>query len=202
MRGSNMRGSNVLRSNINSMKKFLGAGLLIAVTSATQAAEYVIDETHSFVQFRTQHLGYSWLYGRFSVTGGSFIYDAAKPQANAISLTVDVASIDSNHELRDQHLREKYLLTEKQPLASFKSTAYQGDGNRGMLTGALTLNGVSKTVTIPVEKIGEGADPWGGYRAGFAGSLTIDAREYGYTYQLGEKSFAVELQLGIEGVRK
>lgn len=188
--------------NRQGVKQILGIGLLVATIGGVHAADYTIDETHSFIQFRTQHLGYSWLYGRFNITGGTFTYDAAKPQTNAIALTVDVASIDSNHELRDEHLRTKYLFTEKQPVANFKSTAYQGDGNKGSLTGLLTLNGVSKTVTIPVEKIGEGADPWGGYRAGFAGNLTIDARDYGYTYQLGDKSFVVELQIGIEGVRK
>lgn len=185
----------------HSAKNLLIAALVGVMTTASQAADYTIDEAHSFVQFRTQHLGYSWLYGRFNISGGTFTYDAAKPEMNAIALTVDVASIDSNHELRDEHLREKYLLTDKQPTASFKSSAYQGDASTGTVTGALTLNNVTRTVSIPVKKIGEGSDPWGGYRTGFEGSLTLDARDYGYTYQLGDKSFVVELQLGIEGVR-
>ncbi len=175
--------------------------VLLLPAAATQAADYNIDATHSFIQFRTQHLGYSWLYGRFNIDKGTFSYDAAKPQDSRINLAVDVTSLDSNHELRDEHLREKYLQVEKQPLATFSSTAYQGDAGSGTLTGTLKLNGVEKTVSIPVKKIGEGADPWGGYRAGFEGNLTIDARDYGYTYNLGEHSFVVELQLGIEGVR-
>jgi polyisoprenoid-binding protein YceI len=181
--------------------RILLATALLASASSVGAADYKIDDTHSFVQFRTQHLGYSWLYGRFSVSDGTFSYDAAKPEANKITLTVDVASIDSNHELRDEHLRNKYLFTDKQPKASFTSTAYQGNANSGTLTGELQLNGVKKSVTIPVKKVGEGYDPWGGYRVGFEGNLTIDARDYGYTYNLGENSFVVELQLGIEGVK-
>lgn len=182
-------------------KNILFTTLLLAAAGATQAADYRIDETHSFVQFRTKHLGYSWLYGRFNITGGTLNYDPAKPETSRIHVEVDVASIDSNHELRDEHLRDKYLLTDKQPKAAFTSTAYKGDANAGEITGELSLNGVKKTVTIPVKKIGEGADPWGGYRVGFEGLLTIDARDYGYTYQLGEQSFLVELQLGIEGVQ-
>lgn len=172
------------------------------MATSVLADDFRIDETHSFVQFRTQHLGTSWLYGRFDVQqGGTLHYDAAKPQDNRITLTVDVDSIDSNHELRDEHLRKKYLQTGKQPLATFTSTAYVGDANGGQITGQLVLNGVSKSVTFPVKKIGEGNDPWGGYRVGFEGTLTIDARDYGYTYQLGDKSFVIELQLGVEGVR-
>ena len=182
-------------------KMFFVSAALLASATSVGAADYKIDDTHSFVQFRTQHLGYSWLYGRFNVTGGTLSYDPAKPETNRIKVDVDVVSIDSNHELRDEHLRNKYLFTDKQPKASFTSTTYQGDANSGTLTGELQLNGVKKSVTMPVKKVGEGADPWGGYRVGFEGNLTIDARDYGYTYQLGDKSFAVELQLGIEGVQ-
>jgi polyisoprenoid-binding protein YceI len=177
------------------------AATALVVTPA-QADDFSIDTTHSFVQFRTQHLGYSWLYGRFNITGGEFQYDAAKPETNRVRVEVDTRSIDSNHDLRDEHLREKYLHTDKQPVALFTSTAYRGEADAGVLTGDLQLNGVKKSVDIPVKKIGEGTDPWGGYRVGFEGTLTIDARDYGYTYQLGDHSFKVELQLGIEGIRK
>ncbi|HSC76499.1 MAG TPA: YceI family protein [Pseudomonadales bacterium] len=181
--------------------RILLASVLAASAITAQASDYKVDDTHSFVQFRTQHLGYSWLYGRFNIIGGEFSYDPAKPDASRIKVDIDVASIDSNHELRDEHLRNKYLLTDKQPKASFTSTAYQGDANSGNITGELQLNGVKKTITIPVKKIGEGPDPWGGYRVGFEGNVTIDTRDYGYTYQLGDHSFVVELQLGIEGVQ-
>ncbi|MBP8030596.1 MAG: YceI family protein [Pseudomonadales bacterium] len=181
--------------------RVLLAAVLLASAVTAHAADYKIDDTHSFVQFRTKHLGYSWLYGRFNISGGHFSYDPAKPESSKITVDIDVASIDSNHELRDEHLRNKYLFTDKQPKASFTSTAYQGDANSGTLTGELQLNGVKKPVTIPVKKIGEGSDPWGGYRVGFEGNLTIDARDYGYTYQLGEQSFIIDLQLGIEGVQ-
>ena len=183
------------------VSKIILATALTACTFTAAAFDYKVDETHSFVQFRTKHLGYSWLYGRFSVSDGTFSYDPEKPEANRIKVDIDVVSIDSNHELRDEHLRDKYLLATKQPKASFTSTGYKGDANSGDITGDLVLNGVQKTVTIQVKKIGSGPDPWGGYRVGFEGSLTIDARDYGYTYQLGDHSFVVELQLGIEGVK-
>ena len=176
------------------------AVLLLGAWSA-QAEDYKIDETHSFIQFRTKHLGYSWLYGRFNVIGGTFTYDAAQPSSNRIAITVDTDSINTNHDLRDEHLQEKYLHTDKAPKATFTSTAYKGDANSGEVTGELTLNNTKKIVTIPVKKIGEGSDPWGGYRVGCEGTLTIDTRDYGYNYQLGDSSYIVDLQLGVEGVR-
>ena len=188
---------------INKQKLFaseITSVLLLGVLPA-HADDYKIDETHSFIQFRTKHLGYSWEYGRFNVIGGTFTYDASNPSKNRIDINVDVNSINTNHDLRDEHLQEKYLHTDKAPKASFKSTAYQGDANSGTVTGELTLNNTTKTVTIPIKKVGEGNDPWGGYRAGFEGTLTIDTRDYGYNYQLGDQSYVVELQLGVGGVR-
>jgi polyisoprenoid-binding protein YceI len=182
--------------------RILSGFTLLLAASLAQAADYKIDNTHSFVQFRTPHLGYSWLYGRFDVVGGEFVYDSDNPAKNRIHVTVNTASLDSNHQERDEHLHEKYLKTAAQPQAAFTSSAYEGDANGGSMTGELLLNGVKKQVVIPVKKMGEGADPWGGYRVGFEGALTIDTRDYGYTYQLGEHSYAVELQLGIEGVRQ
>jgi polyisoprenoid-binding protein YceI len=181
-------------------KSFFVVLLLLGALS-TQAADYKIDEAHSFVQFRTKHLGYSWLYGRFSVVGGTFTYDADQPVSNSVNIDVKVDSINTNNDLRDEHLEGKYLNADKNPTANFKSTAYKGDANSGELTGELTLNGTKKTVTVPIKKVGEGFDPWGGYRVGFEGTLTIDARDYGYTYQLGDQTYIVELQLGVEGVK-
>ncbi len=176
-------------------------GALLLGSLPAQADDYKIDEAHSFIQFRTKHIGFSWLYGRFNVIGGTFTYDPAQPSNNRLAITVDADSINTNNDLRDEHLQEKYLHTDKAPKASFTSTAYKGDANNGVVTGELTLNNTTKTVTIPVKKIGEGNDPWGGYRVGFEGALTIDTRDYGYNYQLGDQSYAVELQLGVEGVR-
>jgi polyisoprenoid-binding protein YceI len=77
-------------------------GLLLALTlgaasAPLAAAEYALDPTHSFVEFRVQHLGYSWLYGRFNSLEGTLQYDAGDPAASRVAVTIDTASIDSNH---------------------------------------------------------------------------------------------------------
>lgn len=168
-----------------------------------RAAEYDIDLAHSFIQFRIQHLGYSWLLGRFNDFGGTLSYDADNPAASAINVTIDTESIDTNHAKRDKHIRsEDFLDVEKFPMAAFKSTGYTGDGNKGTLTGELTLHGVTKTISFDVSKIGEGDDPWGGYRAGFEGSTELVRADYGVSYNLGPASEKMELELYVEGIRK
>ena len=119
-------------------------------------------------------------------------------------MTIETASIDSNHAERDKHLRdEEFLYVSKYPEAKFVSTSYEPQGaEAGTLTGNLTLRGVTKPVTIVVTKIGEGPDPWGGYRVGFTGKTRIALADFGITKFLGKKSTEVELILDIEGVRK
>ena len=184
------------------------AGLVLGVAlgsigTALPAADYAIDTAHSFVEFRIKHLGYSWLYGRFNRFSGHFSYDADNPQASAISVSIDTASVDTNHAERDKHLRgSDFLDVAKYPEATFESTKYSGDAQSGTLEGILTLHGVTKPISIHLEKLGEGNDPWGGYRAGFIGTTTLTRRDFGISYNLGPASETMELELGIEGIRK
>jgi polyisoprenoid-binding protein YceI len=167
------------------------------------AADFEIDPAHSFVEFRIQHLGYSWLYGRFNDLSGDFSYDAEQPEASEINLEIDTASVDTNHAERDKHLRgEDFLNVEKYPTATFKTTQYIGDAEGGTLEGVLTLHGVEKPISIDIKKMGEGPDPWGGYRAGFIGTTTLARKDFGIDYDLGPASETMELELGIEGIRK
>lgn len=179
-------------------------GLTLGSIAATSlAAEYVIDSAHSFVEFRIKHLGYSWLYGRFNTISGQFTYDADNPQASAIAVSIDPASVDTNHAERDKHLRgPDFLDVNTYPDAAFESTKYTGDAVRGTLEGMLTLHGVTQPISIRLEKLGEGNDPWGGYRAGFVGTTTLTRRDFGISYNLGPASESMELELGIEGIRK
>lgn len=174
-----------------------------SIAAASPAADYEIDSAHSFVEFRIKHLGYSWLYGRFNKFSGHFTYDPDNPQANAITVSIDPASVDTNHAERDKHLRgSDFLDVTKYPEATFESTTYTGDADSGTIEGMLTLHGVTKPISIRLEKLGEGNDPWGGYRAGFIGTTTLTRRDFGISYNLGPASESMELEIGIEGIRK
>ena len=169
-----------------------------------RAAEYVVDPDHSFIQFRTQHLGFSWLAGRFNRFYGSLTYDpAAGPAAQAIRVTIDAASLDTNHAERDKHLRGgDFFDVERFPTVTFVSTGFAGGAGGGTLTGDLTLLGVTRSIAFDVRLIGEGDDPWGGYRAGFEGTYVLKRRDFGMAYDLGPAAEDVEIHLMIEAIRR
>lgn len=184
------------------LARSLVAAILLS-GSAAQAAEFKIDPDHSFVRFKIQHLGYSWMWGGFNDVSGDFDYDPADPGDAGIDLTIQTASVDTNHAERDKHIRgSDFLDVEQYPTATFKSTKFTPNGTGGTLEGELTLHGVTRPIDIEVEKIGEGPDPWGGYRAGFLGRTTLSRADFGMRYDLGPKSESMEFELGIEGIRK
>jgi polyisoprenoid-binding protein YceI len=178
----------------------------VLLPSIGVADTYKIDTegAHAFVQFRIKHLGYSWLYGRFNEFDGEFSYDQDDPSESQIEVTIRTASIDSNHAERDKHLRgEDFLDVDKYPTARFVSTSYEETGfNKAVLKGDLNLRGVTKPVTIEVDRVGSGPDPWGGYRMGFEGRTEIALKDFGIDYNLGPASTDVELILSVEGIRQ
>ena len=190
------------------LKKTFAALTLGAALFAGQAmaADYKIDKQgqHAFIQFRIQHLGYSWLYGTFKDFDGSFSFDAKAPEASKVSVKINTASVDSNHAERDKHLRSgDFLNVDKHPTATFESTSVKSTGEgTADITGNLTLNGVTKPVVIAAKFLGEGSDPWGGYRAGFEGSTKLKLKDFDIQKDLGPASQEVELILSVEGVRQ
>lgn len=178
----------------------------LVLPNLAQAADYVIDTkgAHAFIQFRIKHLGYSWLLGRFNDFDGKFSYDETKPAASRVEVNIRTASIDSNHAERDKHLRsDEFLGVGKFPEARFVSTGYKQNADKSaVLTGNLTLHGVTRPVTINVKPVGAGPDPWGGNRRGFEGSTTLKLADYGINFDLGPASREVELFLSVEGIRQ
>lgn len=186
--------------------KLLLLSILISISSVVSAADYKIDTAgaHAFITFKIKHLGYSWLLGRFNQFEGEFSYDSAQPEKSSINVTIKTSSVDSNHAERDKHLRgEDFLNVSKFPEASFVSKSFDvKDADNAVVTGDFTLHGVTREIQFPVQKIGEGKDPWGGYRAGFTGKTELKLADYGITYDLGPASANVEIELNIEGIRK
>ncbi|MCE9678030.1 YceI family protein [Shewanella sp. AS1] len=191
------------------MKKGILAGAIAATllfASSVNAADYVIDKqgAHASIQFKVSHLGYSFVVGRFNDFSGDFSFDKNAPTTSKVQVTINTASVDSNHQARDEHLRSgDFLNVEKFPKASFTSTSVEdkGDGKL-VLHGDFTFNGVTKPLAIDAKFIGEGQDPWGGYRAGFVGNTEFALKDFGIDYDLGPSAANVHLDLVVEGVRQ
>ncbi|MBE0485570.1 YceI family protein [Marinobacter sp.] len=193
------------------MKKLLLASAVsIALIGTANANEhsgtYAFDKegAHQFVTFKISHLGYSWLYGRFNDFDGEFVYDAENPENSSVTVTIDTASVDSNHAERDRHLRnEDFLYVNKFPQATFKSTrVVLGDDGEADIIGDFTLRGVTREITLEAEMHGHGQDPWGGYRMGFDAETELRLKDYGIPMDLGEASETVEIKISIEGIRQ
>lgn len=187
-------------------KLFIGAFVTsLLLTGPTSAADYKVDieGQHAFIQFKVNHLGFSWMYGSFKEFDGTFSYDAEKPEESKVNIVIKTNSVDTNHADRDKHLRSAdFLNVRKYPEARFASHSVQVTGEDTMdVTGDLTFNGVTKPAVIQVTKAGEGQDPWGGYRAGFEGSMSIQLKDFNVKMDLGPATQTVEFMLSLEGVR-
>ncbi|AYF89024.1 YceI family protein [Metapseudomonas lalkuanensis] len=189
------------------LKKTFAALTLGAALFAGQAmaADYVIDKEgqHAFVNFKIGHLGYSYIYGTFKDFDGTFSFDEKNPEASKIKVTLKTASVDTNHAERDKHIKSgDFLNVSKNPTATFESTSVKSTGQgTADVTGNLTLNGVTKPVVIKAKFVGQGDDPWGGYRAGFEGTTTIKLKDFAIQKDLGPASQEAELIISFEGVR-
>lgn len=198
-----------MNMNIKSFFASLIIGVGIFSANAIAAEEkYAFDirGQHAFIQFKVQHLGYSWLLGNVNTFDGSFTYDDAHPDTNKVQVEIDMNSLDSNHAERDKHLRSADFFDVAQyPKAMFTSTAYKDLGQgKAELQGVLELHGVSKNITIALQEIGHGGDPWGGYRRGFEGRTMLKMSDFNFAKgaMLGAAAEHIELFLSIEGVRQ
>lgn len=185
---------------------FLSAALL-SISSVAIAApvNYAIDTPgmHASINFKVNHLGYSWLTGRFNKFSGDYQYDPKDLANSKINVKIDTKSVSTNHAERDKHLRSSdFLNVSKYPESSFVSTSITGTDDNMQVNGDFTLNGVTKAITIQASKVGEGKDPWGGYRSGFMGTTEIKLADYNITKDLGPASANVLLELHIEGTKK
>lgn len=189
------------------MKKLaLSAAVLAMASPLAFGADYMVDTkgAHASINFKVQHLGYSWLTGRFNDFGGSFSWDEKAPADSKIAITINTDSVDSNHAKRDKHLKsDDFLDVSKYPEAKFVSTKIEPMGDdKFKVHGDFTFHGVTKPIVIDAYKLGEGEDPWGGYRSGFGGTTSFTMADYNVKKGLGPASEDVFLELHIEGIRK
>ncbi|HKH49197.1 MAG TPA: YceI family protein [Thermoanaerobaculia bacterium] len=162
------------------------AALALSALAAlpVHAAEvYTIDAGHSDVSFQVRHL-VTQVRGKFSDYQGTIQLDPAKLENSKVELRIKAASIDTALPDRDKHLRsEDFFFVEKYPEITFKSQQIKATGKDTYdVTGALTLRGVTKTVTLPVTFLGKVRDPWGNDKAGFATEATINRKDYGIVW--------------------
>lgn len=191
-----------------SLAGLLAAGQFALPAQARAADDFAIDAAHTNILFVIDHLGYSKMFGEFQDFAGDFTFDAEDPAQSKVSITIQSASIDTDHEARDEHLRSPdFFNVEEFPEITFVSTAAEKTGdNSGRITGDLTLLGVTKPVVLDVTFNKMAPHPIPSYEgvlvAGFSARTTIDRTEFGMGYAAGAVGNEVELWLEVEGHKK
>lgn len=188
------------------MLKLLVLAVLISVAPAASRAEvYDIDSSHSEVGFRIKHL-VGRVPGRFTKFSGTIDYTPGKPASWKVDATIDPASINTDNEKRDGHLKSPdFFDVAKFPAMSFKSTKVTDiKGDTAKLHGLLTMHGVTKPVVLDLEIGGTAKDPWGNLKAGFSAKGKVKRKDFDIVwnktldsggFMLGEE---VDVNLDIE----
>lgn len=187
-------------------------------TPATRAFEgltipapgtFVIDRSHSSVEFVARHLMVTKVRGRFDAFEGA-ITIAEDPLASGVEVAIEVASVNTGEAGRDEHLRSgDFFEAEAHPTLTFRSTAVRHVGGSDFeVDGELTIKGVTRALTLPATFEGVAGDPWGGERVAFESTLELDREEWGLTWNQALESGGVlvgkkvKVELSVQGVRQ
>jgi polyisoprenoid-binding protein YceI len=152
--------------------------------STQTKTQWAIDPTHSEIQFKVKHLVISTVTGTFNSFEGTAETQNGEFEGANIQFSLDVASVDTNQEQRDEHLKSSdFFDAEKYPKITFQSTSFtkKGEGEYS-LKGNLTIKDVTKEVELNVEHGGTAQDPYGNTKAGFEVTGKINRKEFGLTY--------------------
>jgi polyisoprenoid-binding protein YceI len=184
----------------------LGAALVAGDTVKANPVVWTVDPAHSEVSFRVRHLT-GRVRGHFKEFSTSLMADPAQLTTGSVSVEVKTASVNTENEKRDTHLRgPDFFDVEKFPVMTFKSTKVESNGKDLALSGDLTIRGVTKPVVLKGTFNGKVVDPWGKERLGFEVSTTIDRRDFGLVWnKLVEGSSLVgdevTIDIAIEAVK-
>ena len=169
----------------------LSLALLLPALAAAELAVYKVDAGHSGVSFTIRHFVTN-TPGRFKDFDGTIKHDKQNPAASSVEFTIKAPSIDTDNDDRDNHLRcGDFFEVEKFPTMTFVSKKVAAkDADTLEVTGDLTIKGVTKPITIPVEVLGTAKTP-NGEKAGFESSFTINRKDYGISWNRVMDSGAV-----------
>jgi polyisoprenoid-binding protein YceI len=144
---------------------------------------YSVDPSHSEVGFTVRHMMFAKVRGQFKTWTANVEYDDADPTKTRVRAEIDTASIDTREAQRDAHLRSAdFFDSENHPKMVFESKRVARKGDDFEVSGDLTIRGVTKSITLSVERTGAGKDPWGNARLGFRATGSIHRAEWGLTW--------------------
>ena len=155
------------------------------MTATTTAATWTIDQSHSLAEFSVRHMMVSTTKGQFQSITGSVVLDESDLTNSSVSATIDVSSITTRDEKRDEHLRSAdFFEVATYPAITFVSTGISKKGDRYAVTGDLTIRGVTRSVVLDTTFNGIGTSPWGQSVAGFEADTEISRKDFGLEWNV------------------
>jgi polyisoprenoid-binding protein YceI len=165
---------------------------------------WLLDSAHSSIEFIVKYAMLSNVRGGFAKFSGTFDLDDEHPERSTASIEIDAASITTNNDMRDGHLRTPdFLDLEHNPKIIFQSKRITGRGDTFKADGDLTIRGVTHEVTLDVEYHGQYGDAFGNTRRGFSAKTTINRKDFGVNWNVALEAggFLVgdQVKVDIEG---
>ena len=179
-----------------------------APVTSSLSGVYTIDPAHTRIGFSARHAMVTTVRGQFGSFEGQASFDATNPEASSAQIVIQAASIDTGSADRDGHLRSPdFFDAETYPEIRFTSTSAKlVDAETWELTGDLTIKDVTKPVTVTFEYTGAATDPFGNKRIGFAGSVTVNRKDWGLNWNAALEtggvlvSEKVKLELDVSAI--
>jgi len=183
---------------------------MTAIAATPETTTWQLDPTHSSVEFAVKHLMIATVKGTFSGLDATLDIDESKGGAPALTVTVDVNTISTNNEQRDNHLRSAdFFDVATHPSMTFAAKAVRGDVfGEFELVGDLTLHGVTKEVVLDVAFEGRAKDPWGNARLGYTAKGKLRRSDFGLNWNQALEtggvlvSDEVKISVDVQFVRK
>ena len=177
--------------------------LSILSLSLANATPYSLDDSHTQVGFSVKHLMITNVKGEFKTYNADIDFDAKTKKFKTFKADVETKSVDTGIEKRDEHLRsEDFFLSEKFPKMTFVMKSYKSDGNKGKMSGDLTIKDVTKAVTLDVDDIATVKDFQGNNRVGFTLKGKINRIDYGLKWnkalETGGLAVSEEVKILVE----
>ncbi|VAW85115.1 hypothetical protein MNBD_GAMMA16-2192 [hydrothermal vent metagenome] len=180
--------------------------MIVPITGLSAPEKFTIDPEHTYPYFSINHLGFSTMQGRFNETSGKMVIDTVN-KTGSIDIVINVASVDTAHKKRDDHLRSPDFLN----AIEFPEIVYQSskvtinDDSSALVEGTLTIMGTAKPVTLNVSRMHCGIHPMDPkkkkYVCGFDATTTIKRSDFGITYALPAVGDEMTLSFGVEAIR-
>jgi len=174
------------------------------MTTITENTQWILDPAHVEIGFAIRHLMISTVRGRFGGASGTISVDESNPQSSKVDVTIDVASIDTRQEMRDNHLRSPdFFDVANYPSMRFVSRRIEGDvAKKFRVVGDLTIRDVTREVTLDVTNEGRTRDPWGNERVGVSATAKLNRADFNLTWNQALETGGVvvgdEVKLSID----